>query len=409
MSARRGRIVMLTHDVRIDRRILLQAEALIADGWTLLVVAMPTVGDEPDPEWVRRIPATEHGRNRALLAAYAACRRLLPMNGVAMRWMKAFAWAWVVDPETFFLRSFEPVLRDAAADVIVVHDLPMLPVGVRLAERSGAALVFDSHELWCEQNFPHSWRDSWQQVERRHIGRCDAVLTVNHSIAAELRRRYDLGEVKVITNAAPEPPAMLRSLRDRCGVPSGGRVLLYQGSLSAGRQLPECVEAMHRLEARDVHLVMLGDGALRSRLQRLARVGSARGRIHILPAVPQQELLAWTASADAGLVPYVADCMNSELCTPNKLFEFIAAGLPILASDLPELRAIIAGHGFGMVSEFGSPRQIARSIDEFMADSTRLAAWQTAVVSGRLKFGWSVQAERLRYIFRRFEQRSAPR
>lgn len=400
MNAGRGRIIMLTHDARIDRRILLQAEALAADGWSMQVVAMPAEQGEVDPAWVRRVPTSGgDGRNRALLAAHAACRRLLPMNGVVMRWAKALAWAWLADPETFFLRSFKPALADGTADVVVAHDLPMLPVGVWLARRCGARLVFDSHELWCEQNFPRAWRRAWSRVERRHIGQCEAVLTVNDSIAAELRRRHGLAEVQVITNAAPEPPALRRSLRDRCGVPAAHRVLLYQGSLSAGRQLPECVEAMHRLEARDVHLVMLGDGALRARLEQLASRGPARDRVHVLRAVPQAELLAWTASADAGLVPYVADCLNSELCTPNKLYEFIAAGLPILASDLPELRAVVADRRFGMVSRLDAPMQIARSIDDFMSDSRRLKGWRDAVAAGRREFGWAVQAERLRAVF----------
>lgn len=408
MIAGRGRIVMLTHDARIDRRILLQAEALIADGWALQVVAMPAADDGPDPVWVRRIPATSgDGQSRLLLRAYAACRHLLPMNGVVMRRLKSFAWSFLADPETFFLRSFGPTLAGLPAEIVVAHDLPMLPVGVWLADRCGARLVFDSHELWCEQNFPRSWRRAWGRVESRHMGRCDAVITVNASIAAELRHRHRLADVQVVTNAAPEPPQQARSLRQACGIPHEHRVLLYQGSLSEGRQLAQVVQAMHQIRALDWHLVMLGDGVLRSRLQRLAGRGPARDRIHILPAVPQDDLLAWTASADAGLVPYVADCMNSMLCTPNKLYEFISAGLPILASDLPELRSIVRDRGFGMVADLSLPMQIARSIDAFVADHAKLAAWRRAVVSGRHEFGWPMQAERLQALFRqwRFPER----
>ena len=401
MIPHRGRIIMLTHDLRIDRRILLQAEALIEDGWTVEVVAMPTDDFGRDPVWVRRIMINvSDRRNRLLLAGHAACRRILPMNGAAMRWLKAFAWSWLADPETFFLRSFAPTLQGLSAEVVVAHDLPMLPVGVWLAERCGARLVFDSHELWCEQRFPRAWRRAWACVEARHIGRCDVVMTVNPSIATELRRRHRLAEVQVVTNAATEPPRLSRSLRQACGIPEGHRVLLYQGSLSEGRQLPQCIQAMHRIRTRNWHLVMLGDGVLRTRLERLARRGAAHERIHLMPAVPQDELLAWTASADAGLVPYVADCRNSELCTPNKLYEFIAAGLPILASDLPELRINVADRGFGMVAQLSSAMQIAQAIDAFLADPEQLSVWRRTVTRDRGEFGWAAQAERLKSVFR---------
>jgi glycosyltransferase involved in cell wall biosynthesis len=396
-----SRVVMLTHDARIDRRIMLEASALRAAGWQVSVVAMPCDTDEADPAGVVRIPHGGGQRHQALLAAHAACRRLLPMNGSVMRWLKAFAWSWLADPETFFLRAFEPAIEGLQADVVLAHDLPMLPVGSWLADRCSAKLVYDSHELWCEQNFPRVWREAWRRVESRHVNRCDGVITVNESIAIELQRRYGLRGVQVITNATVDPPTEARSLRATCGVAAEARVLLYQGSLSAGRQLEACVRAMHRVVRTDVHLVTLGDGILRERLLRLAQKGPSRDRIHILPAVPQEQLLAWTASADAGLVPYVADCLNSHLCTPNKLYEFIAAGLPILSSDLPELRRVVHGQGFGMVAELTSPMRIAEAIESFFSDPERLVRWRDAVRERRHEFGWPVQAERFRRFMRR--------
>ena len=392
---------MVTHDVRIDRRIMLQADALMADGWSVRVVAMPGDPHGGDSAPVTRVPDSAGGaRGRAILGSYAALRRVLPMNGPAMRWLKAACWGWVEDPETFFLRAFRPVLDGMQADVVVAHDVPMLPVGAWLADRCGAQLVFDSHELWTEKNFPRAWRRAWSRVECRHIQRCDAVITVNQSIARELERRHGISRVHVITNAAPAPLPLHRSLRERCSVPPGDRILLYQGSFTSGRHLPQCVEAMHLVRAPGVHLVLLGDGVLRSTLELAAARGPAKGRIHVLPAVPQDELLAWTAGADAGLVPYVADCMNNRLCTPNKLYEFISAGLPILASDLPELRAAIVGNELGMVAELGTPMRIARAIDDFLSDHVRLSRWRASVVARRAEFGWDVQATRLQSIFR---------
>lgn len=400
MSARRS-VIMVTPDSRIDRRVMLQAGALRADGWDVRVVAMPLEDSaRSDPDWVIRAPRpSASSREGLLMRAHALATRALPMNGPIMRGLKSIAWSQIADPSSFFRRAFEPVLSGLRADVVTAHDLPVLPVGSWLAARCGARLVFDSHELWTEQNFPEAWRRAWSRVERSYIGECDIVMTVNRSIASELALRHGIREVHVVTNAVPVGIDRPRSLRERCGISPVDKVLLYQGSLSAGRQLEHCVDAVAGLRDSRVHLVMLGDGTLRGRLVRHARAARAASRIHVLPAVPQAELLGWTASADAGIVPYVADCLNSRLCTPNKLYEFIAAGLPILASDLPELRAIVAGEGFGVVAPLETSASIARAITDLFADERRLRAWAGAVRAGRGRHSWEAQAEALRRIY----------
>lgn len=402
--ASRGSVLMLTPDREIDRRITLEADALRDDGWEVMVVALPSERELPiDPAWiVRARPRVgEAQRERAVLGAYRALRGWIPMNGPLMRGLKAIVWGGLADPEWFYDRLFAAAIAGTRPTIVVAHDLPMLPLAHRHAVAAGAKLVYDSHELWCEKGFPERWKRGWRAVESRHIRHCDAIITINHSIAALLRERYGLTEVDVITNATTPLAGRPRDLRRACGIESNALVLLYQGGLTAGRQLEQVVTAMASVRHPRVHLVMLGSGALKSRLVRLASRGAARGRVHFLDPVPQAELLEWSASADGGIIPYGSDCLNNHLCTPNKLYEFIAAGTPILANDLPELRASVAAHGFGLIREMRDSNSVATAIDEFFADPSALARWRSSLTQRQGEFAWPIEAAKYQTIMRR--------
>lgn len=399
------RVLMLCNDRQIDRRILLQADSLEEAGWQVTIVAMPldqSVAGEDSR--VRRIGAATEvvaQRENHVLTAYRMVRRYVPMNGPMMRLLKSFAWRFLVDQERFYLNLFLADGRKHPADVVVAHDLPMLAVGRTLAAEFGARLVYDSHELYSEQEFSRGQQRSWAAIEQRHIQACDRVITVNPSIARELETRYGLKEVQVIHNAERVGPLAPRSwyLHTRFGIPREHQVLLYQGGFSAGRNLPELVQGLALVQSPRVHLVMLGEGQLGQSMQRLIDHKGLHKRVHLHPAVPQAELLAITAAADAGVIPYQAICLNNYYCTPNKLFEFIAAGLPILASDLPELRRLVTGNGIGRVADLGTAAQLACAIDGFFSDNERLQVWRSRLTLVREELSWQREGERFKGIY----------
>jgi glycosyltransferase involved in cell wall biosynthesis len=393
-----SRVLMLTKDAQIDRRILLEADSLEAAGWQVTILAMPHTVPDTDPRVVRLQPAAQ--RERLVLRLYRTARRLLD-DGPVMRSLRAFAWRHLVDQEQLFIKLFAPVLPNHPAEVVVAHDLPMLPVAMHAAALHGAKVAYDSHELFAEQEFSTSEKRMWRALEARTIGRCDLVTTVNPSIARELQARYGLDRVGVIYNAerCGPLPARERRFHAAFGLPTVARVLLFQGGFSVGRQLEHLVAAMASVRTPDVHLVLLGDGQLRQPLQQQAAAAGLQGRVHLHPAVPQSQLLAWTAAADAGVIPYQPTCLNNLYCTPNKLFEFIAAGLPILASDLPEIRAIVSGHGIGQLADLSSTDTIARAIDEFFADPARLEAWRGAVLRARQFLNWDVEGAKVVQLY----------
>jgi glycosyltransferase involved in cell wall biosynthesis len=399
-------VLMLTLDRHIDRRILLEADVLEQAGWSVRILAAPadesTGHDDPRVERIGAGPGQQGypQREGMVLALYRLARRWMPMNGPLMRTLKRFAWKHVVRQDQFFVRLFERSVLARPADVYVAHDLPMLPVGVLAKRQHGGKLVYDSHELYVEQEFSAHEKRVWSELETRAIHEADAVITINPSVARQIETRYGLGTVHVVYNAEKllSAPVQERRFHREFGLSADARVLLMQGGLSAGRNIETLVRAMRHVTARDVHLVVMGDGQMKAALRRIV-AGGLQDRVHLKDAVPQAELVSWSASADAGVIPYQATCLNNYYCTPNKLFEFIAAGLPVLGSDLPEIRSIVVGNAIGEVADLSTEEKIAAAIDGFFGHPARLQAWRAAAASAREKVNWDVEGRKVVEIY----------
>lgn len=396
-------VVMLTPDRQIDRRILLSADSLEGAGWDVTIIAMPLDAQAADDRRVVRIGSDAGPANREnrVLETYRWVRGHLPMNGRLMRWMKRLAWRYLVDQESFYSKLFYSTASRYSPRVFVANDLPMLPVAKQLADACGARLVYDSHELYSEQEFSDREKRRWAEIEAKYIGACDVVITVNQSIATELEQRYCVHDVKVIYNAerTRNAPAVSRRFHEVFGLTADKKIMLLQGGLSAGRNLEVLVDAMRYVQNQAVVLVVLGDGLLLHSLQKMAQEDALKGRVYFHAAVPQNELLALTAAADAGVIPYKATCLNNHYCTPNKLFEFIAAGLPILATDLPEIQRMVEGQQIGLVGDTGTPQKLASLIDDFFSDEKRFTSWQTQLATARKLICWEQEEKKLVEIY----------
>ena len=157
---------------------------------------------------------------------------------------------------------------------------------------------------------------------------------------------------------------------------------------------------MAYVQNREAIAVLLGDGSEQKRLTILARRLGVTHRVYFHPAVPQQHLLTYTASADVGIIPYLPTSPNTRLCTPNKLFEFLQAEVPILAHDLPELRRIIAGEGIGQVTMLSSPQALAAAIDAWFAAPDPGHCYQEALRQAKERYCWEHEEPKLLALYR---------
>ncbi len=391
--------VMLTADARIDRRILDEARSLVKAGWTVTVLAAPppVSGDRhdeelyPDVSIVRVVPK--------------------PYVDVALpqvpKFREASRLSWRILFGLHDYLCYEALQRPAT--VYVAHDLPQLLPAAMAASYHHAYFVYDSHELYPEQGFTrYNLKSLLIELERGLMPLADQVITVNQSIAELMAARYKIPVPEVILNSPalhqqltlPIPHTNL--LREELQIPDDQLILLYQGGYAPNRNLQNLVEAIPLLQNRKITLILMGPGlATASDLVSLARrSGLLNQRIFFRDAVSQAQLLTYTASANAGIIPYVAaNELNNYYCTPNKLFEFIVAGLPILASDLPELNRFVSGQQVGLNRPLTTAAEMAQAIDAFF--QMDLASFRQRAAALSPEFVWDIEGKKIVQIYQR--------
>ena len=435
------RVVMLTDDVEIDRRILLEAESLHAQGHEVILLASPAADTQAFEKIgnvkVERVTAPENTsfeiwllRFSALLSRLLGKLSAVTLRGVgllarATQWLlgaisagvsRGFSLLIVLNQGVtqFAIRAARrlatlPPLEEALvdrvayydADLIHVHDLPRLRVGAKAKRRLGVPLVYDAHELYPEiATLTPEQSKMLARRENRYIKSADVVITVNEFIAEEMAKRYAIIPPAVILNATNwpatlDPDRRWDRFRERFPISSDDRILLFQGWMSKTRGLQPLVKSLS-LVPDCVHLVFMGYGEAREELESLSASLGLTQRIHFMDAVPQSELLSWTASADAGIIPYQPVDLNNYYSSPNKLFEFIQAGLPIIANDLPFLRRIVANQDFGLVHKLDEPADYAAAIRRELVDDGSLLVRQRANLRrSRHLFSWKHEEAKL--------------
>jgi len=424
------KVLMLCHDRQIDRRIMVQVQTLIRLGHSVTLLALPLPGlseaqqsEERKNFWLFRLGLSEilkaqspifskwrldKALNWFLPKIYQFPRlfrlllkiyRFKPKMWAHIKLYFGGSPSLVMNAIFNFKSSFVQEGLKHDVDLIQVHDLPLLEAGVELAKSKQCPLIYDAHELFAEQKiYSPSTARAFIEHERQYIQACDVVLTVNESIAREMSSRYSIKKPQVIINALDLPADFDQGNHSQClrkyfSLSPETKIVLMQGGLSPHRNLENLVHAFLHVKTLDAVLVVMGSGILEKKLQKMAKkLKLYHSKVYFLPAVPQEELLYYTASADLGVIPYPPIDLNTKYCTPNKLFEFIQAGLPILANDLPELRRFVQDTNFGMVHEMNHPKAIAAGIDKAFA---RLGeqSWRANILEKRHDYSWQAQSK----------------
>jgi glycosyltransferase involved in cell wall biosynthesis len=199
-------------------------------------------------------------------------------------------------------------------------------------------------------------------------------------------------------------PAPGRLIRDRLGLADGLPIVLYQGGLQPGRGLEDLVAALPELPP--CHLVLIGGGRLREALGAMAAERGLGGRVHFLPTVPLAELLAWTASADIGVQPIRNTCLNHLSTDSNKLFEYAMAGLPVVASDFPEIRRVVRAHDIGLLFDPEAPGALAAALGRLVGDAGQRARLAANARAAARALSWEAQEGELVRLYERVLGRS---
>ena len=270
-----------------------------------------------------------------------------------------------------YAHAYVPALLALEADIYHAHELWMLESCALAARARGARLVYDSHELephrnldWCPAS--NRRRVSYEQL---YIGTADAVFTVSPGVARALERAYQLPHVGLLRNTpwlAKLRPAP-RGLRSVLALPADTPLLVYTGLVTRNRGLELILEALPALPG--FHLAMVGsvEPTTAAALSAQARALGLTARVHEVASVPPEELIDFIASGDVAVIALPDACLSYRYCLPNKLFEALFAGLPIVAADLDDMRAFITAHQVGRVFLAGDAAALATVVSQVYA------------------------------------------
>ncbi len=283
------------------------------------------------------------------------------------------------------------------ADVYHSHDLNTLWIGHRCKQKTGAKLVYDSHELQTERSRMGKWWKRWATWnETKWLPSADALIVASPPWIEHLRQLHGtIPDIAATVINVPEDTTVVpRDLRPELGLPQGTPLLLYQGSIQENRGIEPAIDAVELLDG--VVMVIVGYGYYRITLEDLVARRGLGERIRFYGPIPNQDLLHWTASADVGLCNIVNSSVSYFTTLPNKLFEYMMAEVPVLGSDSPGIGKVVSETGVGEVVDPVDPRSIAAATEKILADPE---PYRAACRVARNRYNWTVESKALLSVY----------
>jgi glycosyltransferase involved in cell wall biosynthesis len=404
MSAEPSICMLLKNRLGGDARVKKEARSLRAAGHPVTVICWEEPGRPSDQDWNGIRVVRMRFRARAFQSLTGSLDRGAvpgPAGRLLTVLRRSRARRRAADAFRNALFDIKLISRavSVGADIYHANDLDTLLPAWIAARAARAGLVYDSHELWLGsarhlRETGALGRIRERLTERLLVRRAGAVIAVTPGRAEAMERMYPGLSVDVVENCPDPAPAAGSSdyLRRAAGVPGGAVIALYQGAIAFERGLENLARACALLDPAGVRVVMIGPDMTSGVIPELAAAEGTRDVMTILPAVPSEELPAVTASADMGLILFQDTCPNHRYSLPNKLYEYMMAGLPVLASDLPEMSRVIGEAGCGALVDPGDPVAIAGAVRKMAADGEsrrlmggrgRIAALERHVWSGQ--------------------------
>lgn len=286
------------------------------------------------------------------------------------------------------------------ADAIHAHDVNVLPTAWLAAKVSGVPLVYDAHEISTDREGYKAFRKWVGWIEKKIMPGAAATITTTDMRAKFFARAYHIPRPLVLQNRPRWlAPVESNRLREHLKLKESWPVVLYQGGLQRGRGLDRLVEAAARVE--DVYFVLVGGGNMEATLQALVENLKLEKRVFFIPTVPLAELPCYTASADIGVQPIENTCLNHLTTDSNKLFEYVIAGLPVVASALPEISQVVRRHDLGILTAPGDVDQLASALKTLVESSELRRHYASNARDAAAHLNWEEQEDSLVELYQR--------
>lgn len=306
----------------------------------------------------------------------------------------------------YYIRAYR-ILSQEPGNIYHAHDLNTLPIAFWASKRHAAKLVYDSHELYVDRNQlrPPSRMGKFllQRLESYFIRRSNAVITVNEAIANELAKRYRVRVPDVVMNTPSKKMEINTSndnlLRKALGINKQYYIMLYCGVMTFNRGLDKVIKSLVYLP--NYHLIFMGYGTedYKNYLQNVAYEAKVQDRFSFFGPVPSKEVTLYAAGADLGVAPIENACLSYYYCSPNKVFEYISAGLPVIGSNFPELKRVILNYEIGYTFQPNDPADIARAAREVLDNKDKWIKMKHNTKLAAKEYNWEKESLKLLSLY----------
>lgn len=288
-------------------------------------------------------------------------------------------------------------------NVLVSNDLDTLMPNYLVSKLKGVPLVYDSHEIFTEvpelvgQNFKQG---VWRRVEKWIFPKLKNVFTVNQSISVWFYDKYKVRPLVVRNMPRKGNETHATTTRAELNLPTDKKIVLLQGAgINVDRGSEELVEAMKFLP--DVHLLIVGSGDVIPQLQSIVTKERLTDRVTFTGKVPHEALQKYTSIADLGVTLDKPTNINYRLSLPNKIFDYIRAGVPVLCSDLPEVARIVRDYKVGVVADSFDPKKLAETISNAL-NSPEYQNWKANTKNAAEELCWETDEINLTKVYSQF-------
>lgn len=289
------------------------------------------------------------------------------------------------------------------ASCLLSNDLDTLLPNFWISHLKGIKLIYDSHEYFTEVpelvNRPKVQR-VWRRIEEYVLPKMKEMITVNESIANLFREKYGI-KVNVIRNIPIRGMLPKSVSREEIGLPADKHLLVLQGSgINIQRGSEELVESMSYLD--DCFLMIIGGGDVLPVLKKKVKDRHWENRVRFFSRMPYNNMMAITQLAEIGFTLDKDTNLNYKFSLPNKLFDYIQASVPVIASRLPEIEHIITEYDIGTCIENHRPETIAKTIRNVISDENILKRWKNNLTFAAQNFCWENEEKSLMVIYEQY-------
>ncbi|NVO03368.1 MAG: glycosyltransferase, partial [Bacteroidetes bacterium] len=226
------------------------------------------------------------------------------------------------------------------------------------------------------------------------------VFTVNESIADLFKKEYGV-EVKVVRNIPAKIENTITKSREDLGLPIDKKIIILQGAgINIQRGAEEAVESMQFIE--NAVLYIIGSGDVLDILKKMVSDQQLEEKVKFIPKLPFDQLFQYTKNADLGLTLDKDTNINYKFSLPNKLFDYIQAGVPIIASPLVEIQKIIEQYNIGALIENHKPTTISKTINQVLFDDKKLVLWKNNLIIAAAEMNWENEKKEFVNVFKKF-------